>query len=458
MIATFGRQSTTSSAARFTRRLRGSSKSRFPIVEKPWQGAPASKTSAFGNGGCSKERSAFLAAHSWFKLNVALANLSKSYAAKVLKPCALKPRSSPPQPEKRLVADHCAAATEVTGRACKDSGCVNVSGASCFCRAAVAPGRLLLGLRTATAGGVDELRASEAKLMVDRPRSISLDAILGQEIRVLDHGFIRVVDYMGNDDAIVQAARVSYGSGTKSVSDDRNLIRYLLRHRHTTPFEMAEIKLHVKLPIFVARQWIRHRMASVNEYSARYSVLDREFYMPAREAIAVQSKDNRQGRSSAISGNQAEKVERSMAESAESAYDTYLELLNEDSESFKSEPGRSGIARELARAILPVSYYTQWYWKIDLHNLMHFLELRADRHAQYEIRKYAEEILKIVKEWVPHTYEAFIDYRAEAVSISGPALRILKRILAGERVSESESGLSSREWRELVATLQLKLE
>ncbi|MDU0342987.1 FAD-dependent thymidylate synthase [Bosea rubneri] len=285
-----------------------------------------------------------------------------------------------------------------------------------------------------------------------------MDAILGQEIRVLDHGFIRVVDYMGNDDAVVQAARVSYGTGTKSVSDDRNLIRYLLRHRHTTPFEMAEIKFHVKLPIFVARQWIRHRMASVNEYSARYSVLDREFYVPTGDAIAVQSKDNRQGRSTAVSIEQAEVVERSMSESAESAYDTYLELLNEDSGSFKSNEARSGIARELARAVLPVSYYTQWYWKIDLHNLMHFLELRADRHAQYEIRRYAEELLKIVKAWVPHTYEAFVDYRAEAVSLSGPALRVLRRMLAGERIKESESGLSGREWRELAATLQLDLE
>lgn len=294
--------------------------------------------------------------------------------------------------------------------------------------------------------------------MIDRPRSPSLDAMLGQAIPVLNHGFIRVVDYMGNDDAIVQAARVSYGSGTKSVSDDRNLIRYLLRHRHTTPFEMAEIKLHVKLPIFVARQWIRHRMASVNEYSARYSLLDREFYVPSGQAIAVQSTDNKQGRAKAVSPEQADVVERSMTDAADRAYGIYLELLNLDSGEFEADPSREGIARELARAVLPVSYYTQWYWKIDLHNLLHFLALRTDPHAQYEIRCYATEILKIVQAWVPHTYEAFVDYRAEAVELSGPALRVLRRMLAGEIVDEKGSGLSGREWRELLTTLEVRSE
>jgi thymidylate synthase (FAD) len=289
--------------------------------------------------------------------------------------------------------------------------------------------------------------------MIDRPHSPNLDALLGQEIPVLDHGFIRVVDYMGNDDAIVQAARVSYGSGTKSIGDDRNLIRYLLRHRHTTPFEMAEIKLHIKLPIFVARQWIRHRTASVNEYSARYSLLDREFYIPNEEAIASQSRENKQGRAGPVSADRAGEVTKAMTETAERAYATYLELLNEMVEGFVQDPEKQGVARELARAVLPVSFYTQWYWKIDLHNLLHFLVLRADAHAQYEIRCYALEILKIVRAWVPHVYDAFVDYRFDAVDMSGPALRVLRKIIAGERVDQASSGLSPREWRELSALL-----
>jgi len=261
------------------------------------------------------------------------------------------------------------------------------------------------------------------------------------------------MDYMGNDDAIVQAARVSYGSGTRSVRDDRHLIRYLLRHRHTTPFEMAEIKLHVKLPIFVARQWIRHRMASVNEYSARYSLLDREFYIPAEDAIASQSGENKQGRAGAVSLDRAGAVGETMTGSAERAYATYLELLNEAAEGFVPDPQKQGVARELARAVLPVSFYTQWYWKIDLHNLLHFLALRADPHAQHEIRCYAREILRIVQAWVPHTYEAFIDYRLDAVDISAPALRVVRQIVAGETVDQASSGLSLREWRELSALL-----
>ena len=288
--------------------------------------------------------------------------------------------------------------------------------------------------------------------MIDRPHSPALDELVGQEIRVLDHGFIRVVDYMGNDQAVVQAARVSYGSGTKSVSDDRNLIRYLLRNRHTTPFEMAEIKLHVKLPIFVARQWIRHRTASVNEYSARYSLLDREFYIPAPEALGEQSKDNKQGRAGELSSSRANRAISIMTRVADDAYGAYQNLLDENIDGSDN----IGIARELARTVLPVSYYTQWYWKIDLHNLMHFLALRIDKHAQLEIRRYAEEILKIVKAWVPLCYEAFIDYRAESVEISGPALRTLRRLLAGEQVDESTSGLSKREWRELLSLMQVR--
>ena len=317
--------------------------------------------------------------------------------------------------------------------------------------------RLLPGRGPVTARASTGSIKLDANPMIDRPHSPALDALLGQEIRILDHGFIRVIDYMGNDDAIVQAARVSYGSGTKSVTDDRNLIRYLLRHRHTTPFEMAEIKLHVKLPIFVARQWIRHRTASVNEYSARYSLLDREFYIPVEDAIAGQSSENKQGRAEAVSGDRANAVGLAMAGAAERAYATYLELLNEAVEGFVPDPEKQGVARELARAVLPVSYYTQWYWKIDLHNLLHFLSLRADPHAQHEIRCYAAEILKIVQAWVPHTYEAFVDYRLDAAGMSGPALRIVRKVLAGEPVDQVSSGLSLREWRELSALLDIAL-
>lgn len=291
--------------------------------------------------------------------------------------------------------------------------------------------------------------------MIVRPHSPALDAQLGQEIPVLDHGFIRVVDYMGNDDAIVQAARVSYGTGTKSVSDDRSLIRYLLRNRHTTPFEMAEIKLHVKLPIFVARQWIRHRTASVNEYSARYSVLDREFYLPTPQQVAPQSIDNKQGRGAPIDASGAAQAISAMSDSAHRAYDTYTALLanSESDEGAEQE----GIARELARTVLPVSFYTQWYWKVDLHNLLHFLQLRADPHAQFEIRQYAEAILSVVRAWVPLTYEAFIDYRSEAVQFSGPALKVIQALLSGEDMDQESSGLGKREWRELFATLKRPL-
>jgi thymidylate synthase (FAD) len=277
-----------------------------------------------------------------------------------------------------------------------------------------------------------------------------MDALLGREIPVLDHGFIRLIDYMGNDDAIVQAARVSYGRGTKSVSDDRALIRYLMRNRHTTPFEMAEIKLHVRLPIFVARQWIRHRMASVNEYSARYSVLDREFYVPRGEAIGAQSAVNRQGRGSDFDPAEAELIADIFRSDAERAYDRYLELLNQDEEGNALSGTRTGVARELARINLPLSLYTQWYWKIDLHNLLGFLSLRAHPHAQREIRAYAEEMLKIVAAWVPHTYEAFVDYRRDSYELSRGALEAVRRMLRGESVAPGDVGLSQREWRDLV--------
>jgi thymidylate synthase (FAD) len=273
-----------------------------------------------------------------------------------------------------------------------------------------------------------------------------LENIIGEKIEVLDHGFIRLIDYMGGDESIVQAARVSYGKGTKKSSQDRGLIRYLMRHRHTTPFEMCEIKFHVKLPIFVARQWIRHRMANVNEYSARYSILDAEFYLP--ETLESQSKVNNQGRGMRIE----EKLERQYLEMiknhSKSSYANYLELLNSNETGEILDDAKDGIAREIARMVLPVNFYTQWYWKIDLHNLLHFLSLRADPHAQYEIRVYAEKILEIVKLWVPFTYEAFEDYRLDATYISKQEKKLLNKMLKGEAIDQESSDLSVREWTE----------
>ena len=282
----------------------------------------------------------------------------------------------------------------------------------------------------------------------------ALERILGEPFRVLDHGFVRIVDYMGDDAAIVQAARVSYGAGTRRARDDEALIRYLMRHRHTTPFEMCEIKLHVKLPVFVARQWIRHRTASVNEYSARYSLLDREFYIPETRHLAVQSTANRQGRGATLEGAEAERVRRLLAEDAERAYAHYLEMLNEDEDGARRDETKPGLARELARIGLPLNVYTQWYWKIDLHNLFHFLLLRADPHAQYEIRAYAETILeRVVRPWVPMAHRAFADYALGGARLSAGALAVVKRMLSGEDVTRAESGLGPREWRELMATL-----
>ncbi|MBD3788145.1 MAG: FAD-dependent thymidylate synthase [Sphingomonadales bacterium] len=262
---------------------------------------------------------------------------------------------------------------------------------------------------------------------------------------VLDHGLVRVIDYMGDDAAICQAARVSYGRGTKAVSDDRGLIRYLMRHWHSTPFEMCEVKFHVKLPVFVARQWIRHRTANVNEYSARYSILDREFYIPAPEALAAQSSVNNQGRGQVLEGAEAARVLDLLREDAMRAYDHYEDMLTPD-----ADTGKLGLARELARMNLPANIYTQWYWKIDLHNLFHFLRLRADTHAQYEIRVYAETMCQIVKDWVPSAYEAFEDYRLGGVNLSGKAVEVLKRRLGGEVVTQETSGMSKGEWREFV--------
>lgn len=276
----------------------------------------------------------------------------------------------------------------------------------------------------------------------------ALEEILCKPLPVLDHGFVRVVDYMGDDSAIVQAARVSYGKGTKKVSEDRGLINYLMRHWHTTPFEMCEIKFHIKVPIFIARQWIRHRTANVNEYSARYSILDREFYLPEPQHLAAQSTVNNQGRGEVLEGAYAQKVLDLLKRDAMQSYDTYEYLLNE-----KEEEDRPSLARELARMNLPVNFYTQWYWKIDLHNLMHFLRLRADSHAQYEIQAYSNVMIDVLKRWVPMAYDAFMDYRVGAAVFSSKMLSVLRRRLNGEVVTKENSGLTAREWAEMEQTL-----
>lgn len=275
-----------------------------------------------------------------------------------------------------------------------------------------------------------------------RATSPGMEAHLYRAHPVLDHGFVRVIDYMGDDAAIVQAARVSYGAGTRHVQNDEGLIRYLMRHWHSTPFEMCEVKFHVKLPVFVARQWIRHRTANVNEYSARYSILDREFYIPAPEQLAAQSTVNNQGRGEVLSGPEAARVLEILKRDAGQAYGDYEAMLSQD--------GQQGLARELARMNLPMNIYTQWYWKVDLHNLFHFLRLRADTHAQYEIRVYAEAMAAMVKDWVPLAYAAFEDYRMGGVNLSAKAVAVLKRRLAGETVEQEESGMSKGEWREFV--------
>ncbi|WP_127902534.1 FAD-dependent thymidylate synthase [Solirhodobacter olei] len=295
----------------------------------------------------------------------------------------------------------------------------------------------------------DQLAEIEAARANPQPtlRAVSagMEAQLYRAHEVLDHGFVRVIDYMGDDAAIVQAARVSYGAGTKHVSNDEGLIRYLMRHWHSTPFEMCEVKFHVKLPVFVARQWIRHRTANVNEYSARYSILDREFYIPEPAALAAQSTVNNQGRGEVLAGEEAARVLAWLKSDAAQAYDHYEAML--------SQEGQQGLARELARMNLPANIYTQWYWKIDLHNLFHFLRLRADAHAQYEIRIYAEAMAKLVADWVPLAFRAFEDYRMGGVTLSAKAVDCVKRMLKGEEVTQETSGMSKGEWREFQAAI-----
>ena len=301
----------------------------------------------------------------------------------------------------------------------------------------------------------DEIIAQRSETRRTRRATVSaLEEILYEPLSVLDHGFVRVVDYMGDDAAIVQAARVSYGRGTRKINEDQGLINYLMRHRHTTPFEMCEIKYHVKLPIFVARQWIRHRTANVNEYSARYSILDNEFYLPSPEHLAAQATTNRQGRGAALEGEAAKWVLDLLRRDAERAYAGYAELLNEDASGAPIDPALPRLARELARINLSLGFYTQWYWKTDLHNLMQFLALRADPHAQYEIRAYAEVMLGTLARWVPMAHAAFLEYRMNAATISAKGLAVIRRLVAGEKVDQPSSGLSPREWRELTAVLQ----
>ncbi|MFL2634930.1 MAG: FAD-dependent thymidylate synthase [Dehalococcoidia bacterium] len=294
---------------------------------------------------------------------------------------------------------------------------------------------------------ITELREKKSSTL--RAVSPEVEKVLYTPFNVLDHGFVRVIDYMGDDAAIVQAARVSYGKGTKKVSEDSGLIKYLMRHSHSTPFEMCEIKLHVKLPIFIARQWVRHRTANINEYSARYSILDNEFYVPDIKNLGAQSQSNRQGRDEVLTGDEADEVLEILKNDALNLYGNYEKMMNVDSQGDQIDPERQGLARELARMNLSLNYYTQWYWKIDLHNLLHFLRLRADSHAQLEIREYADVILNVVEKWVPETYKAFVEYQMNGVKLSATAWSAVKNMINGELPSHKELNMSKREWDEL---------
>ena len=306
-----------------------------------------------------------------------------------------------------------------------------------------------MSMKNKESNEIKSLRSKAKKTL--RVTSYSLESILYKPFKVLDSGFIRVIDYMGDDTAIVQSARVSYGEGTKKVSNDKGLIRYLMKNWHTTPFEMCEIKLHIKLPIFIARQWIRHRTANVNEYSARYSILDKEFYIPKPQHMSSQSTTNKQGRGSNLSKKDTERFLKILKDDAERNYKHYEDMLNENQGDEIKNDDKTGLSRELARINLTLNTYTQWYWKIDLHNLLHFLYLRDDPHAQYEIQAYAEIILnKIVKRWVPYTYDAFKEFQLESYNLSRTAIEIIKKRLQGKKISYEKSGLSRREWIELI--------
>jgi len=300
------------------------------------------------------------------------------------------------------------------------------------------------------------LEQQAQKNTTKRVTSPELEKILYEVLPVLDHGFVRVVDYMGDDSSIVQAARVSYGKGTKKVSTDSGLIKYLMRHRHSTPFEMCEIKYHVKLPIFVARQWIRHRTANVNEYSARYSILDKEFYLPSKENLAAQSSSNRQGRGELINGKQADNILKILKKDAEQTYSNYEFMLNEKYDGSTINKDAKGLARELARMNLTLNTYTQWYWKTDLLNLLNFLSLRADTHAQYEIRAYADVMIDSLKKWVPITFDAFMDYRVGGMELSSKGKEVIQKMLKGNDCDFESSNLTKREWNEIMDSFGFK--
>lgn len=296
--------------------------------------------------------------------------------------------------------------------------------------------------------------SADASFEIERPCVPALDAILGHAFDALDHGFVRVIDYMGDDAAVVQMARVSYGAGTETPSSDEHLIRYLMRHWHTSPFEGCEIKLHVKLPIFVARQWIRHRTANVNEYSGRYSIMSDKFYVPAGSVLAPQSKSNKQGREGGYSDSDKAVLTRCLTDTMQEAHDAYRGMIEVDG---------YDLARELARTVLPLSTYTEFYWKIDLHNLLHFLRLRADSHAQYEIRAYADIIQALVEMWTPATYRAWVDYRRDAVTFSRMEMAALRKII--DRIApaalrqeldrlSTDTSMSDRERREFIARIE----
>jgi len=258
------------------------------------------------------------------------------------------------------------------------------------------------------------------------------ERMLGHEIKALDHGFVIPIDYMGSDNDVVQAARTSFGPSGRPIHDDRGLIRYLLRHRHTTPFEMLSVKFLCRMPIMVARQWIRHRTAKVNEMSLRYAEPLEFFYVPDPTKVSVQSKDNKQGRGEPLSG-----------EAAAMVLDLFTDGQHEDMARYRRLADEFGLAKELARAVLPVSLYTQWVWKIDLHNLMHFLGLRLDAHAQYEIRVFAEAMAQFVRAWAPLSWEAFEDYRLHAASLSRQELHALRLMLRRGYVDPASAALAA---------------
>jgi thymidylate synthase (FAD) len=289
-----------------------------------------------------------------------------------------------------------------------------------------------------------------------RPTSASAEEILGLYFPVLDHGFVSLVDYMGTDECIERAARVSYGYGTRQTSQTRGLLRYLRRHLHTTPSEMIEFKFHCSMPMFIARQWIRHRSASVNEYSGRYSLMPMLFYMPSEGQLQTQSKQNNQGRSgTAVQPEQYAEAVRRWNEIREKSREAYEWMTLED------------VARELARIDLPLSTYTQWYWKIDLHNLLHFLKLRVDDHAQWEIQEYGRVMAGMLKRVAPLSYEAWIDYEVCGDRVSRMELDALRRLVCAEgeglrardgasldAAALAESGLAKREAAELLQKLE----